>query len=125
MIYFIEKNNITLVVTSSEVKGWHFKYGNIFPVYRHELYWQSIPKLSSTHHWTAMCGRLRVKDETQVKTEWAMLSGHGATLSSAPLSICEVRTTLKVLSCSGVQFQVVCDWSDIMHAFHQSYYQAI
>ena len=96
MIYSREKNNIALVVTSSEVKGWHFSHGNIFTIYRHwTLYWQSIPKLSSTHHWTAMCGRLRVKDETQVKTQWAMLNGHRGSLSSVPLSVCEVRTTIK------------------------------
>lgn len=72
-----------------------------------------------------MCGSLRVKDETQVKTEWVMLNDHGDSLSSAHLSVCEMRMTSKILSCSEGQSQVVCDWSDIMHAFHQSYSQAI
>lgn len=41
MIYSIEKNNIALVVTSSEVKEWHFRHGNMFAIYRHELYTDS------------------------------------------------------------------------------------
>lgn len=99
-----EKNNIVLLVTSSDIKLWYFTHGVIFTAYTDWiLYWWSGLKLSSTHHWIAKYWRLGVKEKTQDQREWAELDGHRHSLPSVLFNaIFEAKATSKFISYSGI-----------------------